>query len=97
MSIELHIERLVIDAGVLGSERAEDVRAAIERELGRSLAGPGVTDVLRGIGATATLPATGLVPPSRPLESSSTRITSAVLQGLGLSTAARQGSATRHV
>lgn len=96
MSIELHIERLVIDAAVLGSERVGDVRAAIERELGRSLARPGVADALRGIGTVATLPAATLPPASRPRESFGTRIASAVQQRLGLPAATRHGSAAHH-
>ncbi|WP_426700931.1 hypothetical protein ACPPVV_16370 [Rhodanobacter sp. Col0626] len=57
MSIELYIERLVIDESLLRGERADRVRAAIERELTQRLARPGAIDVLRGVGAVESLPA----------------------------------------
>lgn len=41
MSIELHIERLVLDEALLGGERAGNVRAALEGELARLLTRPG--------------------------------------------------------
>ena len=59
MSIELHIERLVIDQAVLGVERPADVRAAIERDLARQLAQPEAVDTLRRVGAVSGLSATG--------------------------------------
>lgn len=96
MSIELRIDRLVIDEAVLGGERVDQVRAAIERELGRSLAGPGVAERLREIGAVATLPGVQRFAASPPGAPAGARISSAVLQGLGLPMGARHGSATQH-
>jgi hypothetical protein len=79
MSIELHIERLVIDEALLGGERASSVREAIERELTLRLAQPGVVDTLRGFGAVALLP-----PASHPHTRLGPRIAAAVQQGLGI-------------
>lgn len=55
MSIELHIERLVIDATLLSGERAASVRNAIERDLARQLARPGAIDALRQLGSVDSL------------------------------------------
>lgn len=89
MSIELHIERLVIDEAALGGERSAGVRAAIERELARRLAQPGAVDALRGLGAVATLPAATLPTASDPHERLGPRIATAVQHGLGITPAAR--------
>ncbi|MFC5437152.1 hypothetical protein ACFPME_11330 [Rhodanobacter umsongensis] len=89
MSIELHIERLVIDEAALGGERAADVRAAIERELARRLAQPGAVDALRGLGAVATLPPATLPTAGHPHERLGVRIATAVQHGLGIPPAAR--------
>lgn len=84
MSIELHIERLVIDAAVLGGERAGDVRAAIERELAQRLAQPGSIDSLRGIGTIDRL-STALMPAAHhPRESLGQRTAAAVGDRLGV-------------
>lgn len=88
MSIELHIERLVIDEAALGGERAGSVRAALECELGRLLAQPGAADTLRGLGAAATLPPATLPLASHPHERLGPRIATAVQHGLGISPAA---------
>ena len=89
MSIELHIERLVIDEAALGGERAGSVRAALECELGRLLAQPGAADALRGLGAVDTLPPATLPPASRPHDHLGPRIATAVQRGLGITPAAR--------
>lgn len=81
MSIELHIERLVVDAAVLGSEPPASVRAVIERALARQLALPGAIDKLRGIGAVDRLPP---VSAGSPREAPGARIAAAVGTGLGL-------------
>lgn len=62
MSIELHIERLVLDEALLGGERPEQVRAVIERELARRLAQPGTSAALAGFGHVASLPTSNLPP-----------------------------------
>ena len=49
MSIALHIERLVVDEAVLAGERAGSVRAALEVELGRLLAQPGLPAETQGV------------------------------------------------
>ena len=84
MSIELHIERLVIDEAALGGERAAGVRAAIERELTRRLAQPGAVDALRGLGAVATLPPATLPTAGHPHERLGVRIATAVQHRLGI-------------
>ena len=84
MSIELHIERLVLDAALLGDERASAVGAAIERELGRLLAAPGALEVLRDIGSVASLPPAVLPVASHPREQLGPRIATAVRSGLGI-------------
>lgn len=89
MSIELHIERLVIDEAALGGERAAGVRAAIERELARRLAQPGAVDALRGLGAVVTLPPATLPTAGHPHERLGVRIATAVQHGLGIPPAAR--------
>lgn len=60
MKIDLRIDRLVLDAALLGGGRADAVAAAIESELARRLALPGAADALRGIGAVDALPALAL-------------------------------------
>lgn len=89
MSIELHIERLVIDEALLGGERAAGVRAAIERELAWRLAQRGAIDALRGLGAVATLPPATLPAAGHPHERLGVRIAAAVQHGLGITPAAR--------
>lgn len=95
MSIELHIERLVIDEALLGGERAGSVRAALEYELGRLLAQPGAADALRGLGAVATLPPATLPPASPPHDRLGMRIATAVQHGLGITPALR-GAGKEH-
>lgn len=89
MSIELHIERLVIDEAALGGEHAAGVRAAVERELARRLAQPGAVDALRGLGAVDTLPSATLPPASHPHDRLGVRIATAVQHGLGIIPATR--------
>ncbi|MGN6706162.1 MAG: hypothetical protein ACTHJO_08890 [Rhodanobacter sp.] len=89
MSIELHIERLVIDEAALGGERGGSVRAALEGELARLLAQPGAAAALRGLGAVAALPPATLPPASHPHERLGVRIATAVQRGLGIPPAAR--------
>ncbi|HEY9132671.1 MAG TPA: hypothetical protein VIM98_13010 [Dyella sp.] len=86
MSIELHIERLVLDEALLGGERAVAVRQAIERELSLRLTRPGVCDALRGIGRTTALPAVTLPAADHAGERLASRVARAVQQGLGVST-----------
>lgn len=88
MSIELHIERLVIDAAVLGGERADALRVAIEHELGRRLASPGTPCALRDIGARAALPPISMPAAPRRHETLGARIAGAV-QGSLMPTAER--------
>ena len=87
MSIELHIERLVLDEALLGGERAGNVRAALEGELARLLTRPGAVDALRGLGAVATLPPARLPTASDPHERLGPRIATAVQRGLGITPA----------
>lgn len=96
MSIELHIERLVIDESVLGGERAGNVRAAIERELAQRLMHPGVADSLRGLGVRDALAPAALPAAMHPHERLGTRIATALQQGLGLPVATHGRSAARH-
>jgi len=84
MSIHLHIERLVIDESLLGTERAGTVRAAIERDLARHLAHPGALETLKSIGAIDALPAVSLPLADRPRDRLGPRIATAVQDGLGL-------------
>jgi hypothetical protein len=84
MSIELHIERLVIDEALLRGERPAAVRAAIEGELTRQLARPGSADALRGIGAVASLPSVALPVAQHPRQDLGARVANAVQQRLGL-------------
>jgi hypothetical protein len=85
VSIQLHIERLVLDEALLGSDRAEAVRASIEHELARRLAQPGAIDALRGIGVEAGLPPVTLPPPtSRPGDHLGSRIATALQHGFGI-------------
>jgi hypothetical protein len=84
MSIELHIERLVLDEAVLGSECAPAVRAAIEHELCHLLAAPDVFEALRGIGNVASVPPAVLPVASHPREQLGPRIATAVRTGLGI-------------
>ncbi|KZC17921.1 hypothetical protein RHOFW510R12_03480 [Rhodanobacter sp. FW510-R12] len=96
MSIELHIERLVIDAALLGGERATDVRATLERELGQQLAQAGAIDTLHSLGTVAALPPMTLPAAVRLHEPFGARVASAVRQSLGLNTTMHHGGALRH-
>ena len=89
MSIELHIERLVIDEALLGGERAGSVRLAIERELTRLLAQPGAVDALRGLGVVSARPSESLPVAAHPHEALGPRIATAVQHGLGIPPATR--------
>lgn len=91
MSIQLRIDRLVIDEALLAGERATRVRDAIEHELAGLLARPGSIDALRGIGTVAALPRATLPLASHPHDRLGHRIAVAVEQGLGLSIAAHTG------
>ncbi|MDW2982779.1 hypothetical protein [Rhodanobacter sp. KK11] len=89
MSIELHIERLVIDEAALGGERAGSVRTALEAELARLLAQPGAVAALRSLGAAAALPPVTLPSAGHPHERLGPRIATAVQHVLGVPPAAR--------
>ncbi len=84
MSIVLHIERLVIDEALLGGERVDNVRAALQCELVRQLRTPGAIHVLREIGTLSTLPTVALSPADGWHDRLGTRIASTVGHGLGL-------------
>ncbi|RAO78101.1 hypothetical protein [Dyella jiangningensis] len=83
MSIELHIERLVIDEAVLGGERASSVRVALERELTQALSHPGAIRALSGMGSVTSLPACGMPDAKHVGTSLGERIAAAVGKGLG--------------
>ncbi|EIL97802.1 hypothetical protein RHOFW104T7_13815 [Rhodanobacter thiooxydans] len=83
MSIELHIERLVIDEAALGGERPAAVRLALERELAARLGAPGAVDALRSLGAMDALPPSTLPPAGHPRDRLGMRIAAAVQHGLG--------------
>jgi hypothetical protein len=80
----LHIERVVIDEALLGGERTAAVPAAIERELGRLLVGPGAAVALRGIGSIASLPPAQLPLGRHPKDPLGPRIATVVSQALGV-------------
>jgi len=84
VSIELHIERLVIEESLLEGERVVAVRQSFERELTQWLAQPGAIDRLRRIGAVTMLPATTLQAATRPGQRVGGRIAAAVGYGLGI-------------
>lgn len=85
MSIELHIERLVIDEAVLGGEGAGNVRDALERELAQRLAQPGAVDILRGLGKVTSLPVIPLASAGQLHEPLGVRLAVALQYGLGVS------------
>lgn len=87
MSIELHIERLVIDEAALGGERGGSVRTTLEAELGRLLAQPGAAAALRSLDAAAALPPVTLPSAGHPHERLGPRIATAVQRGLGITPA----------
>ncbi|RUL78932.1 hypothetical protein [Dyella choica] len=86
MTIALHIERLVLDAALLDGERGEVVRSAIERELAQRLAGHD-PEVLRHIGAVASLPVQNLPQATLAHISIGARVAAATGNALGLSPA----------
>lgn len=96
MSIELHIERLVIDAAVLGGEPPASVQAAIERELARQLARPGAVDALRRVGAVAALPPALLPIAARPHQCLGARIASAVQHRLDVASGMHHARGAGH-
>jgi hypothetical protein len=96
MSIELRIDRLVIDEAVLGGERAGSVRAALERELAHTLSREGSIEALSRIGAVTHLPACGLPDVKLARGDLGGRIAAAVGEGLGVPRATRMtAGATR--
>jgi hypothetical protein len=84
MIIALHIERLVLDAALMSGERADVVRAVIERELTQRLAGQ-YPEVMRHVGAVASLPVQNLPPATLAHSSIGARIAAAAGNALGLS------------
>jgi len=84
VSIELRIERLVIDEVVLGGDRASSVRVALERELAQTLSHPDAIRALSGIGAVMSLPVCGMPEAKRVRTSLGGRIAAAVGKGLGV-------------
>jgi hypothetical protein len=82
MSIELHIERLVLDEALLGGERAATVSDALTRELTRRLGHPVAAQALRGLGNLPSQPSVTLPPPSHPGDRLGPRIARAVQQSL---------------
>ncbi|MEO8810300.1 MAG: hypothetical protein ABI386_08650 [Rhodanobacter sp.] len=91
MSIQLHIERLVLDEALLDGERAPAVRAAIEEQLGRLLAAPGALMALQQIGSVDGLPPSLLPAASGPSDRLGPRIAMAVQRGLGVASVPVQG------
>ena len=85
MSIELHIERLVIDEALLGGERAAAVGMAMTHELQRLLAHPNGVAALAGVGAVASLPPGRLLPSTIATDRLGPRLAQAVHQVLGTS------------
>ena len=83
MSIELHIERLVIDEAVLGGERAMAVGAAMTHELQRLLMHPNALAVLADVGAVASLQPGRLTPSVDAADRLGPRLAQAVHQVLG--------------
>ncbi len=96
MSIELHIERLLIDEALLSGERPHEVCRALERELTQRLALPGVAKALRLHSVVAMLPPAMLPAASHPHERLGTRIAAAVGQGIGVGAQARQTAQPGH-
>jgi len=94
VSIELRIERLVIDEAVLGDERASSVRVALERELAQTLAHRGAIRALSGMGAVVSLPACSMPAASHARARLGDRIAAAVGEGLGIGSAARRSDTT---
>lgn len=93
MSMELHIERLVLDASLLQGERPCDVRAAVQRELAQWLRAPGATAALRQLGHVATLRPAASATAHDDAGPLATRIAAAVGRGLGMPAAANVESA----
>lgn len=96
MSIELHIERLVIDEGLLGAERAGSVQAMIERALAQSLTQPGAVVGLRRLGSRAALPPALLPAATHANDRLGPRVAVAVGQSLGIPSVVRDRSAGSH-
>lgn len=84
MSIELHIERLVIDAAVLGGERAGAVRQLFERELAQWLAQPGAIETLRRVGSVMMLAPVSLQAATRSAPRVGARLAAAVGRSIGV-------------
>jgi hypothetical protein len=84
MSIVLHIERLVLDEALVGSERPGAMRMAIEHELLRQLAQPATAERLRNLGAVDELPTVALPAARYPREHLGSRVAIAVRDGLGV-------------
>jgi len=82
MSIELYIERLVIDEVALGGEQPAAVRMAMTRELQRLLAHPNAVGMLAGVGVVASLPSGRLPPPATAADRLGPRLARAVHQVL---------------
>lgn len=82
MSIQLHIERLVLDEALMAGERPARVSEAITQELSRRLAHPGTAQTLLGLGNAASRQPIALPPPSHPGDRLGQRIADAVHQSL---------------
>lgn len=97
MSIELHIERLVIDEALLQGERPAAVLAAMESELVRLLGQPGATDALQRIGNVTGLPVVPIAPGSLAHGQLGMRLARSIGQSVELSAAPNRKVASRGV
>lgn len=96
MSIELHIERLVVDESLLASGRTRGLRDIIERSLAQRLASPHAVARLSSLGAVAALQAVDLPTGDSPLRHLGARIADAVGDGLGVPAGRRPWNGERH-
>lgn len=96
MSIELHIERLVVDESLLAGGRAGELRDIIERSLAQRLASPHAVARLSSLGAVAALPAVDLPGGDSSLRHLGARVADAVGDGLGVPAGRRPLSGGRH-
>jgi hypothetical protein len=83
MSINVHIERLILDGPYFGSAQGTAIGAAVEVELGRLLAKGGVESSFQAGGAWASTPASMVELRSKNPAQLGQQIALAVYQGIG--------------
>lgn len=84
MSVHLHIDRVIVDRGVLDGAHVRDLGDALQHELARLFATPDAGAALAGLGAVDALSPLAMAPARPGQEGLAARIAATVAHGLGV-------------